>query len=124
MSFWTYPAVIISVYTYKYISERKFKSEIKKCLDSAPIITGSEKDVFISVYGYERGKSKATKSGYHECMDRCYIALSGRLRDRFHEDTERELNEFLRHIAKYNNKMFEVCVEAKRINGIKNQNIN
>jgi len=123
MSYWTYPAIIIYVYTYEFISERKFKSELNKCLASAPKITGSEGNVHISSYGYGFGKSKVTNKRVVNYMDRCYIAIAGGLRDRFYERTNGELNDFIRHIKKYNNKMFYISVETKRINGTKQSEI-
>ena len=121
MSFWTYPRVILHINNFNAMSPRTFKHNVKMCLACAPVITGDEGNAEVIISNYLCGTITGNRTGgSRACMDRCHITIIGNLRGRYHEDTLKEVNAFIKHIRNYKKKgrrsMFYVTVEVKHIN--------
>lgn len=93
MSSWTHVLKTYKIATG--IQSQKMLTQVKKKLESAPRITGSEGDVTYSVVKIEGHDYMTSFRGHwREYQTQCIIVLYGDLRDRFIEDTTAELNEF------------------------------
>lgn len=117
MSFWTNIRVILQVHTYVDMNYNKFKGQIEEAIRQAPNITGSEGNTSINTLNFIEGASsfKDGKTIYY--TDRCHIVIIGNLRDRFIEDTRKELKAFVKHLRKYRDGMFYVDYDVNIIRG-------
>lgn len=127
MSFWTYPRVILNVYTYEEIPKKHFKKVVKDMLSKAPVITGSEGNAEIVPFHFVEGTCMWVNRRMYSIFDRFQIVISGNLRDRYHENTLKEVNAFIKFIRDYKSEifitggkhLFYVDVEVKKIEGYK-----
>lgn len=96
MSCWTHITACLSVET-KFITKKpQLLKQVKKYLENAPKITGSETnaDVFVNVQkGYNFWSDKGN------FQTRVTISVQGDLRDRNKSQTLKEFNEFLEYVG-------------------------
>lgn len=117
MSFWTNIRVILHVYTYVDMNYNKFKEQIEEAIHQAPNITGSERNPSINALNFIDGASSFEDGKTVYYTDRCHIVIIGNLRDRFIEDTRKELKDFVKHLRKYRDGMFYVEYDVNIIRG-------
>lgn len=117
MSVWTNIRVILYVDTVIDMDYNSFKKNINKAIKKAPKITGSETNAIIKPINFIDGSWVVDNNGTKRYTDRCNIVIIGNLRDRYIEDTRKELRSFVKHIRRYKNKMFSVEYDVNIIKG-------
>lgn len=117
MSFWTNIRVILNVRTYVDMDYNKFKGQIEEAIRQAPSITGSERNAVIETMDFMEGVSSFVNGETVYYTDRCDIVIIGNLRDRFIEDTRKELKAFVKHLRKYRDGMFYIDYDDNIIRG-------
>ena len=97
MSYWTHITACLSVETGVVAKKPQLLKYVKKYLNSAPKITGSEAnaDVFVNVQtGYDFFSSEGN------FQTRVTISVQGDLRDRMKPQTLEEFNNFLEYVGR------------------------
>lgn len=105
MSMWTYVQGLIELSAPGRTQAEK-DYILQTVIDHLPKVTGSEGDMDIHIvqaYGYDMRSNHDELDNLawgFKTQSRYFLVLDGHLRDRYYEDTFKELNKFLNRLAK------------------------
>lgn len=105
MSSWTYVQGLIEVWAPGRTQAEK-DYILQTVIDHLPKVTGSECNMDIhtvQAYGYDMWSNRDELDNLaldFKTQSRYFLVLDGRLRDRYYEDTFKELNKFLNRLSK------------------------
>lgn len=110
MSYWTYINGVITVEPMGRTQHEK-RYILETILDHLPKVTGSERDMNISILEKQSGVTSSCncnefgeftyrRHSYPDIYEQYMVVIDGSFRDRYFEETKRELNKFLNRLAK------------------------